>query len=756
VDWYPWGPEAFEKARKENKLIFLSIGYSSCYWCHVMERQSFANPEIAKLMNERFVCIKVDREERPDVDSIYMTALHIQGSRGGWPLSMFLLPDGKPIGGGTYWPPEDRDVDGEKVYGFKSILKLLHDDWVKQPDKLQDLAARMADAVKAETAGMGKKSVLVALDDELLQEAVKEVQDSFDPEHAGFGSKARQFRGPKFPQPTLPEFLLAAHHRKRDETSLKMVNQTLDRMARGGIYDHLGGGFHRYSVDRAWKVPHFEKMLYDNAQLVSLYSRVYSLGRDPAHERVVRETMDFVVRELTSPQGGFYSALDAETEGEEGKYYVWTAAEIDKLLPAADAELVKRVYGVSEGPNFEEKFNVLLLPRSLEQTAGDLGMSERDLLARLQPLKQKLFAARSQRPRPLLDTKILTGWNGLMIMGCADAAMAFEDPAYAALGERAADFILKNLRSADGRLLRTCTLMPDGRPDSKLNAYLEDYAAMVCALAALHDATGKQRWLDEARRLADAMLEHYADKEAGGFFFTSHDHEKLFARAKDQYDGATPSGNSLAALGLTKLAAKTGEAKYRLAAEGTFKSTGELLKTGPGSATTMLRALALWLEPQDKGVKERSLDGPFKSKEDSARTMEPVKASAAFKSQKVEGDGRSALTLEVTLDIEKGWHVYANPAGEGSLIPTTVTVSAANKPEDVKVVFPAGKAKKDDVLGETIYLYEGRVVIPVSLRRPAVDGKPDNSALEVTVRFQACSDSQCLAPKTVKLKVEPR
>jgi hypothetical protein len=748
VDWYPWGPEAFEKAKKENKLIFLSIGYSSCYWCHVMERQSFANADIAKLMNDWFVCVKVDREERPDVDNIYMTALHVQGSRGGWPLSMFLLPDGKPIGGGTYWPPEDREEDGRKYYGFKSILRLIHDDWRKKPDDLKEHAQKVAAAVSVQLAGSGRKLPAFKLTPSLVSDAVTAVKSTFDPVHGGFGSKERDFRGPKFPQPVLSSLLLAAHLRDKDETTLKIITHTLDRMARGGMYDHLGGGFHRYSTDREWKIPHFEKMLYDNAQLVSLYSHAYALTRDPAHRRVIEETLAFVSRELTSPEGGFYSALDAETDAEEGKYYVWTAAEIDKLLPPQEAGLFKVVYGITSGPNFEEKFNVLLVARPWKELAADLRINEEQLHARLAVIRSKVLAERARRERPLLDTKILTGWNGLMIAGYADAARALDNPAYAQTGEKAADFLLKNLRGPDGRLLRTYSKNSEGKTLAKLNAYLEDYASLVHGLLTLHEVTGKKRWLDEAARLTNEMVERYEDKEAGGFFFTSHDHEKFFARAKDQYDGATPSGNSLAALNLVRLAARTGDERYRQLAEKTFTAFGETLTSSPETATMMVQALALYLGDD----KKKAEDNPFNPAGAKPKQADPVKITAQIKSQKVDAKGHLAVTVAVTLDIEKGFHAYANPAGDDSLLPTTVSVSGDPKPEDVKVTYPAGKERKDDVLDQTIRVYEGKVTIDVSFHRPTRNTDP----LEVTVKYQVCNEMQCLPPKTVKVKVEEK
>jgi uncharacterized protein YyaL (SSP411 family) len=744
VDWFPWGPEAFEKAKKENKIIFLSIGYSSCYWCHVMERQSFDDPAIAKLMNDHFVCIKVDREERPDVDSIYMTALHAQGSRGGWPLSMFLTPEGKPIGGGTYWPPDDKEMQGEKVRGFKTILTLVQDDWTNNKDALLKHADKLADAVNQSLALASRKILFVKLDKELVQEAVNTLKDGYDEKHGGFGSKEREFRGPKFPSPPGPELLLLHHLQTKDEASRRMVLYTLDRMAMGGIYDHLGGGFHRYSTDREWKIPHFEKMLYDNALLVSLYSRAFTLTKKPSYRRVIEESLAFIQREMTSPEGGFYSALDAESEAEEGKYYVWTAAEIDALLPKTEAELLKRVYGIEAGPNFEEKFNALLLPKPLEAVAVELQTSEEELLARLKPARQKLLEARGKRTRPLLDTKILTGWNGLMIAGYADAAMALAKPEYAKAGERAAEYVLKNLRTKDGRLLRTIGGGLPGSADrspsvgvAKVNAFLEDYAFLIHGLLSLHDASNNSRWLDEALALHDKMTELFQDKEGGAFFFTSHDHERLFARAKDQHDGATPSGNSVAAMNLVRLARKTGQARYREQAESVFRSFAATLKNNPETMATLVGALAMWHEDTPK-----SSDGKTPAAANEATQKdEQVKVTARLSAEM----GKETVT--VTLEIAKGWHLYANPAGNDMLIPTSIQVNAKAKLDDLKIAYPKGTEIKDPAVDQKVFVYEGKVELKASFHRT------EAGPLEVVVKYQACDDKRCLAPKTVKLQV---
>ena len=602
VDWYPWGPEAFAKAKKEGKLIFLSIGYSSCHWCHVMERESFSNQDVAKLLNQWFVCIKVDREERPDVDQIYMTALTvIQRGRGGWPMSMWLTPDGKPIVGGTYWPREDQVVDGEKSLGFKSVCKLVFEGWRDAPKDLQEQADRVAEAVVRELDAV-KGVALIDLDRKLLDNAVDELKESFDSQYGGFGNPDTKFRGPKFPLPSRLDFLLQQYQRTKTAELLDMVTKTLDQMGQGGIYDHVGGGFHRYSTERTWTVPHFEKMLYDNAQLVETYSRAYKLTKKADYKRIVQETLAFVERELTSPEGAFYTSLDAETHHEEGRFYVWTAKELAAALPdAKDRALVGRVYGTDGKPNFEDKYHILRLAKPLAEIAKDEKLGEPELLARLTAIKQKLFVKRAERDRPFLNKIALTAWSGQMIAAYASAGQDLGEPAYTKKAATAAEFVLKNQRTKDGRLLRTYGAAPGQAAKASGNAYLEDYAYLVHGLLNLHDATGEQRWLDEARRLTDAMIQHHGDAKRGGFFFTAHDHEKLFARHKDQYDGAQPSGNSVALRNLARLAKLTGEKGYRAEAEKGFKAFVVAMKRSPLGATAMLMGLEEFLAGPKEG-----------------------------------------------------------------------------------------------------------------------------------------------------------
>jgi uncharacterized protein YyaL (SSP411 family) len=744
VQWYPWGGEAFAKARKESKLIFLSVGYSSCYWCHVMERESFTSEEVARLLNDWFVCVKVDREERPDIDAAYLTALNVLGQRGGWPLSMFLTADAKPLVGGTYWPPDDRVVEGEIVRGFKSILRLVHDWQREKPAEVEAQAGELAKRTAAAMAGGLRGQALVPLDRTLVDAAVNALKEEFDPVHGGFGRPERNFKGTKFPVPTYLGFLLCEARRTRSAELRGMLTLTLDHMARGGIYDQLGGGFHRYAVERTWAVPHFEKMLYDNAQLAEVYARAYELTREPLYRRVVQETLEFVTRELAAPGGGFYSALDAETAGEEGRYYVWTDRELHEALPEpADLALARQVYAAGGKPNFEGKFYILAPAKPLAELAREMKLGEGELEARLAPVRKKLLAARSMRARPFLDTKVLTGWNGQMIAGLAVSGRVTGEPAYLEAARRAAEFVLTKLRTPDGRLLRSYAALPGRPPEARLNGYLDDYAFLAHGLLCLHDATGEQRWVDEARSLTDTMTRLHGDAESGGFFYTSGDHEKLFVRAKDQFDSAQPSGNSAAAANLVRLWRKTGEEHYRQLAERTFLAFAGVLKVNPTALPSMAHALSEYLEAREprgpEGPKAQAPPGGGARKSESV-----VKVKAA--ADKPDAEGRQRVTL--TLTIEGGWHLYANPVPKDFPgIPVTVTVEKA-RPEDVRVEYPAGKTVKDALLGD-YQVYEKEAEIKVNVRRPKEGGAP----LEVSVKVQACTEQKCLLPGVIKLTV---
>jgi uncharacterized protein YyaL (SSP411 family) len=600
VNWYPWGEEAFAKAKKEGKLVFLSIGYSSCHWCHVMEKESFSSDDVAKILNDHFVCIKVDREERPDIDHIYMTALNVMGSNGGWPLSMFMDHQGRPIVGGTYWPKDDVDEDGKTIRGFKSILLAMHNANKNNNKDVMERAESMASRTRATLAGLARGLSLVELDRKLVDAVSEELVEQFDKPNGGFGRASRQSR-PKFPLPTRILFAQAEAKRSKSKDLTIVAETTLDKMARGGIYDHLGGGFHRYSVDRTWTVPHFEKMLYDNAQLLEAYAAAYRETKKPLHARVLRQTIDWVAREMTSPEGAFYSALDADSEGEEGRFYVWTAKELAAALDKDDLQFFRRVYGAKDGYNFEGKYHVLRLPTPLAELAEEQKTTEAKLEARLAPLRKKLFDVRARRERPFLDKKVLTGWNGQMIAGLARAGDALGDKDAVASARKAADFLLKTMKTKEGRLLRSYAAAPNEKAKARHTAFLDDYAYLVHGLLTLHEVTKEKRWLDESKALTQVMSKFFA-AERGAFYFTPSDGEKLFARAIDQYDAVQPSGNSQAAANLIRLWIVTGDKKYADQAEKTFKVLSATLKNEPATLTTLADALAVWLAK--KGKKE--------------------------------------------------------------------------------------------------------------------------------------------------------
>jgi uncharacterized protein YyaL (SSP411 family) len=598
VDWYPWGPEAFARAKKEDKLVFLSIGYSSCHWCHVMERESFANETVAELLNKRFICIKVDREERPDVDEVYMTSMQVVGEAGGWPLSVFLTPEGKPIFGGTYWPPEDRKVDGETIPGFKSVLmKVIGLDKEKRKELLAQ-ADTIAERTIESLQRNDRNIPIIKLDREFVRDAASALE--LDPVYGGLGSRAREFKGAKFPRVSGLTLLLRMSSRPGFEKVSKLLELTLDQMAAGGIYDHLGGGFHRYSTERTWTVPHFEKMLYDNAQLVELYAEAYSANPKSEYKRVLVETLGFIAREMTSPEGAFYSALDADSEGEEGKYYIWTTKELDVLLASGEhVRIFKKCYGL-EQPNFEGKYHILRLTKPLAHVAKEVGFTEAELVASLERVKLKLLSVREKREHPFLDTKILTGWNGQMIAACARAGEVLKEPKFIAMAERAASFLISNMRTKDGRLMRVYAAKPGGAKEARGPAFLEDYAYLVHGLLTLYEVTNQQKYLEFAKQLNALMVKWYGDEERGGFYMTAHDGEKLFARGKDYYDGAQPSGNGVAARNLVRLYATSKREEYKAAAELTIKKFVPVLRTQPQAAPLMADALDRFLDLDTK------------------------------------------------------------------------------------------------------------------------------------------------------------
>jgi uncharacterized protein YyaL (SSP411 family) len=513
VDWYPWGEEAFAKAKAEDKPVLVSIGYSACHWCHVMEHESFEDEETARLMNEHFVNIKVDMEERPDVDQIYMTFVQLTTGRGGWPMNVFMTADKLPFFGGTYFPPVSR----YNMPGFRQILTSVAEAYRDKRDELMHSANDILGEMRR--VGLSEFSP-VGLTEEQLDTAFNSFARTFDPVNGGFGG------APKFPPSMSLEFLLRYYKRTGKENALDIVKKTAEKMAYGGIYDQLGGGFHRYAVDAVWLVPHFEKMLYDNAQLIRVYLHLYQITKDELYKRVAGETLAYVMREMLDDKGAFYSTQDADSEGVEGKFFVWTPDEIGEILGEKDAQIFSFFYDVSEEGNFEEK-NILNIKVSPAETAKLFKLTEDELNEILSRGRERLFATREKRVKPFRDEKVLTAWNGLMLAAFAEAAAVLDREDLLDTARRNADFVLENLQK-DGRLLRT---WKDG--EAKLNAYLEDYANFADGLLELYQASGETRYLKEAKRLADVMVTEFWDEERGGFFFTSNDHEELLVRTKD-------------------------------------------------------------------------------------------------------------------------------------------------------------------------------------------------------------------------------
>ena len=574
VDWYPWGDEALGRARAEDKPILLSIGYSACHWCHVMEHESFEDPATARLMNENFVSVKVDREERPDLDSIYMGAVQAMTGQGGWPMTVFLTPDGVPFYGGTYFPPRD----GRGMPGFPRVLRSIAEAYRRSPDEVRRSAEELCGHLGRSLMGHEATS----LSPDVAASAYQGLAATFDSRYGGFGS------APKFPQPMNFEFLSRYYQRVGEPHALEMTRVTLDHMAQGGIYDQLGGGFHRYATDAIWLVPHFEKMLYDNALLAVVYLEAYQVTGDEGYRRVVEETLDYVTREMTSPEGGFYSAQDADSEGVEGKYFVWTPAEIAAVVGPEDALLVCAYYGVTGAGNFEGT-NILHRMIPLDDAARNAGVAPGEMQAAVERARPLLLAARDQRVKPGRDDKILTSWNGLMLRAFADAARVLGRDDYRAVAQKSADFLLVKLRR-EGRLLRT---YKDGR--AKINGYLDDYAALADGLLALYACTFEPRLFAEARALADTMLEHFWDDAEGGFYTTSDDHEALISRPKEVFDNAVPSGNSTAVGVLLRLAALSGDTTYAEKAERTLTALTGIVQRAPGGFGRALAAMEFLL-----------------------------------------------------------------------------------------------------------------------------------------------------------------
>jgi len=705
VDWYAWGEEALARARREDKPIFLSVGYSTCYWCHVMERECFTDPEIAKAMNEGFVSIKLDREERPDLDEIYMTATQLLTRAGGWPNSVFLTPELKPFFAGTYFPPHD--AMGRP--GFPRVLAGLREAWALRRAEVKQQADAIAEAMQEQLAS--SRGGPGPLPDPTVADSVQTALASrFDPVHGGFG------RAPKFPSPSNLFFLL---ERASDPEARQMLVTTLDRMARGGLQDHLAGGFHRYSTDGAWLVPHFEKMLYDNAALARLYAEADALAPERGFAAVARATLDFVLAEMTGPEGGFLSAIDAETDGHEGAYYTWTEAELRQILQPDDYALLSRVYGFSGRPNFEGTRYVLHLPEPLAEAARPLGVSEDELRRRLEPGRRALLAARAGRRRPLVDDKVLADWNGLMIGAFARVGALLGEARYLAAGKRAADFLLAQLASARPLL----HAWREGR--ARIPAFLDDYAFLVEGLLSLQAATGEDLYADEALRLQAEQDERLLDPAEGGYYAAGDDPELLF-RAKPAFDGALASGNGVTALNLLDLARSTGEPVWRDRAEGVLRAFSEGLTEVPLAHVTLARAAARL----GKAVLVRPVARVASVERDDA--LEDAAREAVEVAGRL-GSGEDWKPFALELTVAKGWHVYANPPGQDALVATAMAPVLGRLRE---LRYPEGEPYGTEADG--VRVYKGRVRFEGEIEHKG-GGAP---SLELT--YQACDDSRCL------------
>ncbi|MFQ5527440.1 MAG: DUF255 domain-containing protein [Thermoanaerobaculia bacterium] len=708
VDWHPWGADAFEKARREDKPIFLSIGYSTCHWCHVMERESFDNAAVARVMNQHFISIKVDREQRPDVDDVYMTAVQLLTGRGGWPMSSFLDFEGRPFFGGTYYPEAT----------FVDLLQQVAAAWRDRRPQLLEQAEKLAEAVGRATAAAGET---VEVGTNLIDIAVERSLARHDSRLGGFSG------APKFPHEAKLLFLLDRALRLDDERVLAAVETSLDHMARGGIYDQIGGGFHRYSTDAEWLVPHFEKMLYNQAHLGRAYLEAAALTGDPSFERVARQTLDYVLRDMTSPAGAFYSATDADSEEREGEFFVWTPAEIRAVLVPADAELALRVFGITEEGNFEGK-NIPHLPKPLPAVASELGLPLGELFDRVDRIRQQLYEVRETREHPLRDEKTVTAWNAMMASTLARAGGILGEDRYLEAAMRATDFLWWHNRRPDGRLWR---IHLDG--NSSVEATLNDYVYLMEALIVLYDATGERRWLERCRSLAEITVERFWDDVAGGFFVGEGDHGgRLPVRPKSPIDGAVPSGNSVAVRALALLSRRSDDPSYRRTAEASLAAFSGLIHRSPDLFSYMLLGA------------EELLAGSAGPLEYGARGVVRARASIT------PGSGGTGA-LEVVLRIADGWHVNSDRPLQDELIPTRLVANGSDWTLS-DVTYPAARRVTLGFQDEPLAVLDGVVPIRAALEHGTGD-PPSIVRLELTI--QACDDRRCLRPEDLSLELPP-
>jgi uncharacterized protein YyaL (SSP411 family) len=711
VDWYPWGDEAFERARRENRPVFLSIGYSSCHWCHVMEKESFENEQIARFLNAHFVSIKVDREERPDVDDVYMTAVQLTSGRGGWPLSAFLLPDRKPFFAGTYFPPDDRHGRS----GFLTLLKRLEAAWRNQRGDLEsgaaEIAAEVATASGGGASGVTARGASEPLSPGSLGRLGGALSRLFDPEHGGFGD------APKFP-PHLALAWLLRRGAAGDGAALAMAEATLEAMALGGIRDHLGGGFHRYSTDANWLLPHFEKMLTDNAQLLGVYARGWALTGNDLFAQVARETGEYLLREMTGPEGGFYASTDADSEGEEGKFFCWDPSEIRKILGEEEGRDFCEWYGVLEGGNFSEEASGHRTGASILHLSKQIPLSSE---IRLMPMRAALLVERARRVPPALDDKRIAGWIALAVSGLAIAGRILNEVRFLDAARAGARFLLEDCRDGAGQLQRT---FKDGV--AKIPAFLEDEAFFVHALLDLAEADdegGPGVWRDEAVAAAASMRARFRRKDGPGFTFSGAGNEELLVNARDLFDKATPSSSGSAAWALARLALKTGDPELALEAREAIDEVAWLMARSPHGTESWFFAYEALLEFEDKyGL--LPLVG--------TAAPAPLRVEGAAVEPRVVRGGNGAIRLRLT--ISEGWHLQG-PDG------LHVEPTGGSEFTFKEVLLPA-PARIEDANGEVVSGWHGTVeaIISFSVSRKAPEGKRD---VTVRTRYRACGDGAC-------------
>ena len=728
VDWYPWGEEALERARREDKPIFLSIGYSTCYWCHVMERESFSDPDVAAAMNASFVNVKLDREERPDLDEVYMTATQLMTGQGGWPNSLFLTPKLEPFFAGTYFPPEDRW--GRP--GFRSILEGIGQAWQGRRADVDAQARELGEAMRQHLSGRFAPADAVP-GPELVSAALRTLTQRFDPVWGGFGD------APKFPTPSNLTLLLEVA--SEDEAARRMLAVTLDRMARGGLYDQLGGGFHRYATDREWRVPHFEKMLYDNGSLLEVYARAWTLLGDPELARVVRETVTFLEREVLAPEGGLWSAVDAETGGHEGAFYVWTGGELEAALGGEDAVFLAPLLGFDRAPFFEGDHYVLHLPQPLDEQAERRRTSYAELLASIAPLRERLLAARGLRPRPATDDKVLADWNGLAIAGLAVAGRLLGEPSWVKRAKQTADFVLGTMRRPGAAGEPATLLHAWRRGRGEVPAFLSDYAYLVHGLLELHAASGEPRWLSAAVELADEQRRRLAHPDGG--FYTAGESADLLCRSRDLFDGASPSPNGVAVLNLLRLGELTGDPAYREEAARALCGFAPLLEAQPAAA----RTLALAARRFHGGEAAAGAPGEAAARAAGVAATAPGGGLAAEAAELVQAhlvvgdtaaDGWRPFRLH--LRVAEGWHVNAAGAA-GGLVPTTVEGAGC---ELRSLRLPPPSRLLGEVGGAAVPVWAGEVEIGGELRSRQ-GGTP-----AVRLTTQPCDEARCLPAVTIE------